>query len=131
MPLIPIDPQLVTHFNRSIMRLLRPEHLRDEKYVTDFYCSVHYHPTDETAWPLLNLPENEFVPIHVEAEGEELKQLLDVFVENQGLTIEEAEEIKEAIGILRGQQIRIADMIPESWQPYIMTQDQATVAGYF
>ena len=130
MPLVPIDPQLVDHFNRSIMRLVRPSHLRDENYVTDFYCSTIKHPTDATAWPLLDLPELETVPIHVDATGEELDFMLGVFVQNQGLTAEEAEGIKGAVGMLRGQQIRIADMIPASWQPYILTREQAEQLGY-
>jgi hypothetical protein len=131
MPLIPIDPQLVTHFNRSIMRLLRPANLRDESYVTDFYCNVIYHPTDATQWPLLDLPEAETVPIHVEADGAELANMLNAFVTGNGLTREEADGLMGMIPHLRGQQVRMADMIPESWRQYILTHDEARAAGYF
>ncbi len=130
MPLVPIDVQLVEHFNRSIMRLLRPAHLRDG-YVTDSYCHVHTHPTDQTAWPLLDLPETETVPIHVEADGVELAEMLDGFVAGNGLTLQEAEQLKATIPMLRGQEVRIADMIPASWQPFVMTREQAQAAGYF
>jgi hypothetical protein len=131
MPLIPIDPQLVTHFNRSIMRLLRPAHLRDESYVTDFYCDVIYHPTDATQWPLLDLPETETVPIHVEADGAELANMLNAFVNGNGLTREEADGLMGMIPHRRGQQVRMADMIPESWRQYILTHDEARALGYF
>jgi hypothetical protein len=131
MPLIPIDPQLVAHFNRSIMRLLRPAHLRDENYVTDFYCNVIYHPTGLTQWPLLDLPETETVPIHVEADGVELANMLEAFVTGNGLTREEADGLMGMIPHLRGRQVRMADMIPESWRQYILTHDEARVAGYF
>jgi hypothetical protein len=131
MPLVPIDPQLTQHFNRSIMRLLRPSHLRDESYVTDFYCGVIEHPSgDPQFWPLLDLPDTETVPVHLEADGAELAQMLDVFVANEGLTKQEAGGLKATIPLLRGQAVRIADVIPASWQPYIMTRQQAEAAGY-
>jgi hypothetical protein len=131
MPLIPIDPQLVTHFNRSIMRLLRPAHLRDESYVTDFYCNVIHHPTDATQWPLLDLPDTETVPVHVEADGAELANMLNAFVTGNGLTREEADGLMGMIPHLRGQQVRMADMIPESWRQYIKTREEAAALGYF
>jgi hypothetical protein len=130
MPLIPIDPQLVTHFNRSIMRLLRPAHLRDESYVTDFYCGTEEHP-DGVTWPLLYLPDEEEVPVHIEADGEELKQLLDIFVLDGAITAEEADGIKAAISAVRGQKVRVADFIPPSWAGRVMTREQAEAAGYF
>jgi hypothetical protein len=131
MPLIPIDPQLVAHFNRSIMRLLRPAHLRDENYVTDFYCAVIYHPTDATQWPLLDLPDTETVPVHVEADGAELANMLNAFVTGKGLTREEADGLMGMIPHLRGQQVRMADMIPDSWQQYIMDRATVEALGYF
>lgn len=129
MPLIPIDPQLIEPFNQSIMRLLMPSHLRNERYVTDYYCPVIRHP-DGVQWPLLALPDTETVAIHVEADGEELEQLLGVFVANNGITKEEADEIKRAVAAMVGNEVRLADMVPQSWQPYILTVEQAIAAGY-
>ena len=57
--------------------------------------------------------------------------MLDGFVAGGGLTIEEAEMLKQTIPLLRGQSVRIADKIPASWQPYIMTKEQAQATGYF
>lgn len=129
MPLIPIDPQLIEPFNRAIMRLLRPSHLRDVRYVTDYYCQVIRHP-DGVQWPLLALPDTETVPIHVQANGAELEQLLAIFVANNGITQAEADGIKQAVAGMVGQQVRLAGMIPPSWQPYILTVEQAQAAGY-
>lgn len=129
--LVPIDPNLVQHFNRSLMRLLRPSSTRDNTYVTDLYCGVIQHPTDQTAWPLLDLPDNHTVLVHIDSDGAELKQMLDVFVEKKALTIDESEGLKTSIRRLRGQQVRIVDMIPQSWQPYILTREQAKQAGYY
>lgn len=129
MILILIDPQLVAPFNRAIMRLLYPSHLRDTSYVTDVYCDVIYH-SDGVQWPLLVLPDTETVPIHIEASGFELNQLLDVFVLNNGITQQEADEIKSVVLSLSGQQVNLSSLIPESWQPYVFTFEQATQLGY-
>lgn len=129
MPLIPIDPQLIEPFNQAIMRLLRPSHLRDANYTTDYYCPVIRHP-DGVQWPLLALPDTETVPIHVEADGAELEQLLNVFVANNGITQAESDGIKQAVGGMVGKEVRLADMVPPSWQPYILTVEQARAAGY-
>ena len=129
MPLIPIDPQLIQPFNQAIMRLLRPSHLRDQSYVTDQYCGIISHPNG-TAWPLLSLPDTETVPIHVHADGGELRQLLDIFVANNGITKEESDGIKQAVAGMVGQTVRLADMVPPSWQPYILTVEQAIDQGY-
>jgi hypothetical protein len=128
-PLIPIDPQLIQPFNQAIMRLLRPSHLRDQSYVTDQYCGIISHPNG-TAWPLLSLPDTETVPIHVNADGGELRQLLDIFVANNGITKEESDGIKQAVAGMVGQTVRLADMVPPSWQPYILTVEQAIDQGY-
>lgn len=129
MPLIPVDPQLIQPFNRAIMRLLRPSHLRDGSYGTDYYCPVIYHPSG-LGWPLLALPDTESVPIHVQATGAELEQLLDVFVANNGITQAEANGIKQAVAGMVGKNARLADMVPPSWQPYILTTEQAIEQGY-
>jgi len=129
MILILIDPQLVVPFNRAIMRLLYPSHLRDASYITDVYCDVIYHP-DGVQWPLLVLPDTETVPIHIQASGFELSQLLDIFVLNNGITQQEADEIKSGVLGLVGQQVNLSNLIPASWQPYVFTFEQAIQAGY-
>lgn len=129
MPLIPVDPQLIEPFNRAIMRLLRPSHLRDERYVTDLYCPLIWHP-DGVQWPLMDLPDTETVPIHVEATGAELNQLLAMFVANNGITQAEADGITSAVASMVGTEVRLADMIPVSWQQYVLTREQAIAAGY-
>jgi hypothetical protein len=69
MPYVTVAPQHAEQLSRSIMRLLRPSHLRGEDW-TDLYCSVVTHPTSGEA--ALALPDQETVPIHVEADGTEL-----------------------------------------------------------
>jgi hypothetical protein len=47
MPYVTVAPQHAEQLSRSIMRLLRPSHLRGEDW-TDLYCSVLTH-LDEQA----------------------------------------------------------------------------------
>jgi hypothetical protein len=121
-------PQHAEQLSRSIMRLLRPTHLRGEGW-TDLYCSVLTHPTSgQTA---LALPEVETVPIHVEADGAELAALLAVFVADGALTQQEADGIGAAVQANAGQLVRVADFIPPSWAAYVLTHEQMDAAGWF
>jgi hypothetical protein len=57
--------------------------------------------------------------------------VLEAFVQGGGLTAEERDGIVGAVGAMAGRPIRIADMIPPSWQPYIMGRAAVEAAGYF
>jgi hypothetical protein len=121
-------PQHAEQLSRSIMRLLRPAHLRGEGW-TDLYCSVLTHPTSgQTA---LALPDEEMVPIHVEADGAELAALFAVFVADGALTQAEADGIAAAVQANGGQLVRIADFIPPSWAQWTLTHEQMDAAGWF
>lgn len=124
-----ISPVTAEAFNRGLMRLMRPTHLRDSSYVTDFYCPIVKHPSN--GWWALELPETETVPIHTEADGSELRSVLEIFVQDEALTEAEADQITGAVAKLRGQQVRIRDFIPSSWSDYAMTRTEAEAAGWF
>jgi hypothetical protein len=123
-----VHPQHIDQLNRSIMRLLRPSHLRQEDW-TDFYTTKYTHPEDGRT--VLALPEDEYVPIHVEADGAELQQILSVFVSDNAITQEEANQIVAGIQGNAGQNVRIADFIPPSWQEYIFTEEQMHEDGWW
>jgi hypothetical protein len=128
MPYVLTAPQHAEQLSRSIMRLLRPAHLRGEGW-TDLYCSVLTHPTSgQTA---LALPDEEMVPIHAESDGAELAALLSVFVADGALTQPEADGIAAAVHANAGQLVRVADFIPASWAAYVLTHEQMDAAGWF
>jgi len=123
-----VAPQHAQQLSRSIMRLLRPSHLRGEGW-TDLYCGVLTHPTNgQTA---LALPDEEQVPIHVEADGAELSALLAVFVSDGALTQQEATGIAAAVQANAGKTVRIADFIPPSWAANVLTPAAMQAAGWF
>jgi hypothetical protein len=128
MPYVLVAPQHAEQLSRSIMRLLRPSHLRGEGW-TDLYCAVLTHPTNGQA--ALELPDAETVPIHVESDGTELAAMLSVFVTDGALSQAEATGIVAAVQANAGKLVRIADFIPPSWSPYVMTHQQMVDGGWF
>ena len=128
MPYLIAAPEHAEQLSRSIMRLLRPSHLRGEGW-TDLYCVVLRHPTSgQTA---LALPDAETVPIHIEADGAELAALLATFVADGALTQAEADGIAAAVQANAGQKVRIADFIPASWSEWVLSREQMDAAGWF
>lgn len=128
MPYVIVATQYAEQLSRSIMRLLRPSHLREDNW-TDLYCGVLTHPTNGQA--ALDLPDEEQVPIHVEADGEELAALLAVFVSDGALTQAEASGINAAVRANAGKRVRVADFIPPSWAGNVKTHEQMDAAGWF
>jgi hypothetical protein len=80
---------------------------------------------------VLQLRGEDVVPISLAANAEPLSQVLEAFVQGGGLTAEERDGIVGAVGLMAGQPIRIADMIPPSWKEYIMDRAKAEADGYF
>ena len=122
-----VAPAHAHQLSRSLMRLLRPTHLREDNW-TDFYCGVITHP--ETGQTVLALPETDVVPIHMEVNGEELATLLSTFVMDIAITQAEADGIVLAVRANAGKQVRVADFIPPSWSPHVLTQEQVVADGW-
>jgi hypothetical protein len=125
---VEINPAYAEEYSRGIMRLLRPSHLRNDNW-TDFYCQVLTHPVDGRK--CLVLPESEYVPIHIEANGQELSQMLQLSVADGSITQMEADAIGAAVVQMAGQTVRIVDFIPPSWQQNIYTKEQLEADGWF
>lgn len=128
MPYVLVASQHAEQLSRSIMRLLRPSHLRDDNW-TDLYCAVLLHPANGQA--AIVLPDEEQVPIHIEADGEELASLLAIFVADGALTQPEAAGIVAGIQAHAGQKVRVADFIPPSWSAHVLTLGQMQAGGWF
>jgi len=122
------SPEHAEQLSRSIMRLLRPSHLRNDDW-TDLYCGVVQHPTNGQA--ALELPESEQVFIHPEADGAELAALLEVFVADGALTQFEANKIIITVQENAGKMVRIIDFIPSSWNEWTLSYEQMVNNGWF
>lgn len=128
MPYVVVKAEHAEHLNRSIMRLLRPAHLRND-YTTDLYCPMVTHP--QLGYVALALPEFEIVPIHIESDGAELAAIMSIFVQDQAITIQESNGVIAAVQAMAGQNVRIVDFVPPSWSANIFNREQMEQQGWF
>jgi hypothetical protein len=120
---VPVDPRLIEGLTMGLGELATPGRGLP-------YAPIVEHPSGQ-AWPVLQLRGEDVVPISLAANSEPLSQVLEAFVQGGGLTAEEREGIVGAVGSQAGKVVRIADMIPPSWQPYIMDRASVEALGYF
>lgn len=123
---IPCDPQLIVGLSSGLYALIDPDK-------QGMYAGLLWHPSgaDWPHWPLLQLRTTDVVPIALQADASKLNAVLDAFVYGGGITEQERDGIVNAVRIHAGSIVQIADLIPASWQPYIMTREQVEAAGYF
>ena len=122
------NPLLADDLNRALMRLLRPAHLR-AGYTTDTLGVKHVHPV--TGYAAIALNNSQPVPVHIEADGEELDALTDIFVADGAMSQSEADQLHVDILAARGESILITEFIPPSWGPYVLTNAQMESDGWF
>jgi hypothetical protein len=126
---VPIRSDAAAFLSAAIYQLTRPQSVRDERDVSAYYCSWSVHPTRPEV-SVLELPESEDIPVHSKADGEALRQLLGFFVPTGEITAEEVDGIADAVVTMAGQRVQVAALIPPSWQPYVMTREQAIALGW-
>lgn len=126
---VPVDPRLIDGLAMGLGELATPG-----KGLP--YAPTVQHPLAEQypfLWPLLQLRSEDVVPISLAANAQPLIDVLQAFVDGQGLTAEERDGIVADVGVAAqtGATVRLADMIPDSWQPFIRTKAEAEALGYF
>ena len=122
---VPVDPRLIEQLSRGLYQLI-------DSTRNGLYAGIIHHPSGSPeAWPLLQLRDADIVPISLQANSQPLIDVLTAFVQGGGLTQEELDGIVGAVQAMAGQTIQLKDMIPASWQPYILTREQAEQLGYF
>lgn len=125
---VPIQKNAAEELNRQLYKLTQPDSLRDPNNVTELYCVMYEHPL--IPFTVLELPEEDTIPIHLAADPSGLVSVLGPFVAQQQITQAEVDGIIGAVQMLSGQRFAPASMIPPSWQQYVMTREQAVAAGY-
>lgn len=125
---VPVHIDAAADLNRQIYELTQPDAVRDPNNVSEFYCGMYQHP--QIPFAVLELPEEDTIPIHLAADPSGLVSVLGPFVQQKQITQEELDGIVGAVQALAGQRFAPSSMIPPSWQPYVMTREQAIEAGY-
>lgn len=125
---VPVHNDAAAELNRQLYKLTQPDGVRDPNNVSEFYCGMYVHP--QIPFTVLELPEEETIPIHLAADPSGLVAVLQPFVAQQQITQEELDGIVAAVQSLAGQRFAPSSMIPSSWQQYVLTREQAVAAGY-
>lgn len=130
---LPVATDAAPILSRLIQQLARPESVgRDD--VTIYYCGWEPHPT-RTDVVCLAIPDDGDVPIYpdesdLEKSGQTLTALLDPFVQLGNLTEQEVSGLVAGLSAAQGQRVMVADLIPPSWQPYMMDRQAAISQGW-
>lgn len=126
---VPIRSDAAPYLSAAIHQLTRPQSVRDLRDVSAYYCAWHIHPTRPEV-SALEIPELEDIPIHTAADADALGEMLAAFVASGELQQAEVDGMVQAITSLAGQRIQVAALIPPSWQPFVMTREQAIATGW-
>ena len=120
---VPVDPRLIEGLTMGLGELATPGRGLA-------YAPIIEHPSGQ-AWPVLQLRGEDVVPISLAADPQPLIGVLTVFVQNQGLTQAEFDKLLGDVQNGAGQVVRIAEVIPDGWKPYIMDRATVEALGYF
>jgi hypothetical protein len=120
---IPAAPHIAERLSRALYSLVDPNG-------EGLFAGVIPHPLG-LGYPLLQFRSTDIVPIAIGADPSQLAEVLQVTVDEAALTQEEADGIVYAVAAMAGQSVEVVNFIPESWQPHVMTREQAEQAGYF
>ena len=120
---IPAAPHIAERLSRALYSLIVPGG-------DGLYAGVIPHPSGQ-GYPLLQYRSTDIIPVAIGCDPEPLAETLQITVDDSALTQAEKDGIVQAIQALAGQQVQLIDFIPPSWQPFVMTREQAEAAGYF
>ena len=115
--------------SQGIMQLSRPLEVRNPADVSAFYCDWIQHPTRPEVACMI-VPENETIPVHVQADGDLLAETLAPF-SGAELSAEEIAGLIGAVQAYAGQRISVAALVQStSWGQWVMTHEQALAGGW-
>jgi len=120
---VPAAPKIAEQLSRALYSLVAPGQ-------SGLYAGVIPHPTGQ-GYPLLQFRQTDVIPIALGADSKPLVDVLQITVDDGALTVEELNGIVAAVQAMAGKVVNLIDFIPQSWQPFVMTREQAEQAGYF
>jgi hypothetical protein len=119
---VPIATDSAEYLSRALYGLIVPGG-------DGLYCGIIPHTTRPEV-VALQLRSSDMIPIALGADPTPLALVLQPFVDMGNLTELELQILVGGIQAMAGQSITVADFIPASWQPYVMTDEQAVEQGY-
>jgi hypothetical protein len=120
---VPAAPKIAEQLSRALYSLIVPGK-------SGLYAGVIPHPTGQ-GYHLLQFRQTDVIPIALGADPKPLQDVLQITVDDGALTTEELTGIVGAVQAMAGRVVQLVDFMPPSWQPFVMTREQAEQAGYF
>jgi len=120
---VPASPAIAEPLSRALYSLIVPGG-------DGLYAGIIPHSTGQ-GYPLLQFRQTDVIPIALGADPQPLVDALQVAVDDGALTSQELAGIVGAVQAMAGKVVNLVDFIPQSWQPFVMTKEQAEKAGYF
>lgn len=121
---VPAAPHIAEPLSRALFALIYGESKQG------LYANIIPHPSGQ-AHSLLQCRNQDTIPLALGADPQPLADVLAITVADGALTQQELDGIVSAVQSMAGQVVNLVDFIPASWQPYVMTKEQAIAAGYF
>jgi hypothetical protein len=120
---IPASPGIAERLSRALFSLIVPGG-------EGLYAGVISHPSGQ-GYSLLQCRSTDIIPVALGADPQPLVDVLAIPVQDGSLTQAELNGIVGAVQAMAGQIVNLIDFVPPSWQPFVMTRQQAEQAGYF
>lgn len=120
---IPASQAIAERLSRALYTLIVPGG-------DGLYAGVIPHPSGK-GHTLLQCRSTDKIPVALGADPQPLVDVLQIPVDDGTLTRAELDGIVGAVRAMAGKTVDLVDFVPPSWQPYLMTREQAEAAGYF
>lgn len=119
---IPVASALASDLNNALYQCIKPGGVG--KYAEEIPHKV---------WPdyvLYKLNRHDNIPVDLGVDPTPLQNALAIAVAGGGITQAEADQIIVDVQANAGNEIDVIDFIPDSWLPYVLTEQDAMRLGY-
>lgn len=119
---LPVASGMASDLNNALYQCIKPGGVGK-------YAGEIPHET----WPnyvLFKLHRYDQVPVDLSVDPTPLQNALAIAVADGGITQAEADQVIADVQANAGQEIDLIDFIPDSWLPYVLTEQDAISLGY-
>lgn len=126
--LVYADPDVALNLSKALFSVIYPD--AEGQYAQVFYHPSYVEGAENNEYAVLAFKQTDTVPISLQADPSLLASALQITVDEGALTQEEVDNLVGAISLYAGQEINLADFIPESWQSKIVDFEEVKSQGY-
>ena len=119
---LPVASSMSSALNNALYQCIKPG--GNGKYAEEVPHEI---------WPnyvLFKLHRYDTVPVDLSVDPSPLQNALAIAVADGGITQTEADQVIADVQANAGQEIDLIDFVPDSWLPYVLTEQDAISLGY-